>query len=343
MASATRLLSNVNIAPKLNMHKIKVISLFSGCGGADLGVTGGFTYLGRKYKTNHAKIVHASDIDRKAVLTYNLNFDHQAQVLDIRDLTFSKGSADVVIGGFPCQSFSTVNPTKKPASRDTQLFWEMANIISLVKPKAFIAENVKGFYRLSGGMYFQMATQEFQRLGYEMSCQVLNSSDYGVPQLRERIFMVGLRRDLQIKFEFPKPTHGGSNLPRKAVLKDVIESIQGPDAKYVFSQRAVDGVKKAKNNMKRALAQDMSKQCLTITSHLAKVSLNSRDPVILIDPKKEKYRRFTPREAARIQSFPDNFIFSGSEGDAYRQIGNAIPPVLFWNLFASLRSQIFKR
>ena len=85
--------------------------------------------------------------------------------------------------------------------------------------------------------------------------------------------------------------------------------------------------------MKRALAQNLNDQCLTITSHLAKVSINSRDPVLLVDASKELYRRFTPWEAARIQSFPDQFQFAGSESDAYRQIGQAIPPVLMWNLF----------
>lgn len=91
-------------------------------------------------------------------------------------------------------------------------------------------------------------------------------------------------------------------------------------------------MKNAKNNMKRGLAQSLDAPCLTVTSHLAKVSLNSRDPVLLVDPEKELYRRFTPREAARIQSFPDTFTFTGSEADAYRQIGNAIPPVMFWHI-----------
>ncbi|WP_312072298.1 DNA cytosine methyltransferase, partial [Anaerotignum propionicum] len=83
---------------------------------------------------------------------------------------------------------------------------------------------------------------------------------------------------------------------------------------------------------KRGLYQDLNEPCLTVTSHLAKVSLNSRDPVLLVDTEKELYRRFTPREAARIQSFPDTFEFAGSETDAYRQIGNAIPPVMFWHI-----------
>lgn len=322
------------------MSNVKVLSLFCGCGGADLGVVGGFSFLGKRYSRNKAEIVHASDINEKAVFTYNVNLRHKAEVADVRSLKFGKGFADVVIGGFPCQSFSTVNPTKAPGNRDTQLFWEMANVIKMVRPKAIIAENVKGFYRLENGLYFRMATEEFERLGYQMSCMVINSSDFGVPQLRERIFMVGIRKDLKRQYVFPSPTHGVKNKPRKNVLADVIDSIEGPGPRYIFSQRAVEGVKKAKKNMKRALAQDMKRQCLTITSHLAKVSLNSRDPVLLVDPDKEIYRRFTPREAARIQSFPDSFQFVGSEADAYRQIGNAIPPVVFWNLFSALLKQL---
>ena len=92
--------------------------------------------------------------------------------------------------------------------------------------------------------------------------------------------------------------------------------------------------------MKRGLAQNLDEPCLTVTSHLAKVSLNSRDPVLLVDPGTELYRRFTPREAARIQSFPEDFAFAGSEGDAYRQIGNAVPPVLFWHIAKALGEQL---
>lgn len=94
--------------------------------------------------------------------------------------------------------------------------------------------------------------------------------------------------------------------------------------------------------MKRGLAQNLDEPCLTVTSHLAKVSLNSRDPVLLVDPAKELYRRFTPREAARIQSFPDSFEFAGSEASAYRQIGNAIPPVMFWHITNSIVNYLQK-
>ncbi|MDC1020214.1 DNA (cytosine-5-)-methyltransferase [Alphaproteobacteria bacterium] len=316
------------------MKKIKVTSLFCGCGGADLGLLGGFEYLGKSYKKLPFIINHASDFNTKAVNTYNANFQHKAEVIDVKDLNLPQGFSEVLIGGFPCQPFSTVNPTKDPSQKENQLFWEMARVIDDVKPKVFVAENVQGFYRLKGGFFFDLACQEFRKIGYEIFHHLVDSSDYGVPQKRKRIFIVGVRTDIQKQFIFPNATHGNSK--PKAVLSDVINSLWPDDPKYFFSKRAVEGVKKAKPNMKRALAQKLDDQCLTITSHLAKVSLNSRDPVLLVSKEEELYRRFTPREAASIQSFPNSFFFEGSEGDAYRQIGNAIPPVVMWHISKSI-------
>ena len=99
-------------------------------------------------------------------------------------------------------------------------------------------------------------------------------------------------------------------------------------------------MKNAKNNMKRGLWQSLDAPCLTITSHLAKTSINSRDPLLLVDPATELYRRFTPREAARIQSFPDNFTLNKSEAKSYKQIGNAVPPVLMWYIAKALQDSI---
>ena len=316
--------------------KHKIISLFSGCGGADLGVIGGFRFNKKNYAKLPFELVHASDIDHKAIATYNKNFSVPGICADVNDLKFAEGFADLIIGGFPCQSFSTVNPTKNPEDDRGQLFLQMVRIVKTVKPRIFIAENVKGFYTLQGGKFFHFAKKKFTDAGYKVYSDILDASDYGVPQKRQRLFMVGIRNDINNIYEFPERTHGVSAKRPKSILRDVIDSLIPEDDKYYFSQRAVDGVKKAKNNMKRALAQNLDGQCLTITSHLAKASLNSRDPVLLVNSKKELYRRFSPREAARIQSFPEKFIFSGSDGDAYRQIGNAIPPVLMWNLCNSL-------
>ncbi len=322
---------------------IRAVSLFCGCGGADLGLIGGFDYLNRKYHDLNICITHASDIDHKAIATYNMNFSEKAIVEDINNLSFSRGCAEIVIGGFPCQPFSTVNPTKSPDNKDRQLFWQMANVIDQIRPMVFVAENVKGFYTLSKGKYFQLAKEAFERLGYRAVAKLIDSSDYGIPQRRQRLIMVGVKNSMRKSFAFSLPTQSlrSKNSIPKVKLASVIESLVPSDPKYYFSKKAVEGVKKAKPNMKRALAQDLNGQCLTITSHLAKVSLNSRDPVLLVDRKKELYRRFSPREAARIQSFPDTFVFSGSEADAYRQIGNAVPPVVMWHITRAIINQLF--
>lgn len=326
------------------MQKLKVVSLFAGCGGADLGIIGGFRFLGKQYKKLPFEIIHASDIDAAAVETYNQNFSHKAEVADVKKLNFMRGSADVVIGGFPCQSFSTVNPTKNPDSKETQLFWEMARVIRQVKPKAFIAENVRGFYTLSEGKYFNLAKEAFEKAGYVVYHNLFNAAELGVPQKRVRLIMVGIRKDLakDARFVFPTPQHGPASRRNLELvpLSAVIDSLVPDDPKYYFSKKAVQGARNAKPNMKRALAQDLSQPCLTITSHLAKVSINSRDPVLLVDPKRDLYRRFTPREAASIQSFPRSFKFAGSDSKAYRQIGNAVPPVLMWWIAQSLATAL---
>ena len=123
-------------------------------------------------------------------------------------------------------------------------------------------------------------------------------------------------------------------------LSAVIDELAISEQKYYFSQRAVQGVKNAKNNMKRGLWQDLNAPCLTITSHLAKTSMNSRDPILLVNSETELYRRFTPREAARIQSFPDSFRLNKSESKSYKQIGNAVPPVMMWYIAQALQEAI---
>ena len=316
--------------------------MFSGCGGSDLGLVGGFTFLGKNYKKLSYEIVFALDNDAKAVDTYNHNFDIPATLSNIEDFDIKNmPDFDVLVGGFPCQSFSTVNPTKNPFDKRGKLYKRMSQILAEKKPKFFIAENVKGLVVLQGGKIFEEIKKDFASQGYVVKHKLFNAADYGVPQKRERVFIVGIRKDVAFDFNFPEATHSESGMLNKSwvALKNVVDSLIPNDPKYYFSKKAVEGMKRAKNNMKRGLAQDLEAPCLTITSHLAKVSLNSRDPVLLVDKKKEIYRRFTPLEAARIQSFPDTFNFPVSDASAYKQIGNAIPPVLMWYVANSLENQ----
>jgi len=313
---------------------LKVVSLFSGCGGADCGMVGGFIFNTKRYKKLPFKIVYALDIDKKALATHQLNFKCINTVCgDIRDICADAiPDHDVLIGGFPCQSFSTINPRKDPFDERANLYQEMVRIVGTKRPKVFVAENVKGFMTLHRGNIIKKVQKEFEDVGYTVYISLINAAEYGVPQRRERVIMVGVRNDIEKNYEFPKTTTSDQMVPLSVAVPEL--AIQ--EEKYYFSERAVLGMKNSKNNMKRGLYQNLDEPCLTITSHLAKVSLNSRDPVLLVDPAKELYRRFTPREAARIQSFPDTFKFAGSESDAYRQIGNAIAPVMFWHIAKSI-------
>lgn len=326
----------------MKQKKLRVASLFCGCGGSDLGALGKFSYLRKKYKKLPTEIVYAVDIDQKAVNTYNQNFCHKAVVGCVSSgIEKTIPEIDILIGGFPCQSFSTVNPTKDPFDDRGQLYKDMAKILKEKQPKAFIAENVKGLMVLKKGAIFKSVLNEFEKQGYKITFELLNSVDFGIPQKRQRVFIVGIRNDLNKEFDFSKIFNSKLLSKKKPVpLNQVIDSLIPNNDKYYFSKKAVEGMKNAKKNMKRGLWQDLNEPCLTITSHLAKVSLNSRDPVLLVDPENELYRRFTPLEAARIQSFPDNFKFVGNESDAYRQIGNAIPPVLMWHIMESLTEQL---
>lgn len=315
-------------------NNYKVASLFCGCGGSDLGTIGGFSYLGKEYDRLPYDIVYAVDYDSKAVVTYNKNFEYPAVCADVCDIDFETiPDIDIVIGGFPCQSFSTVNPTKDTNDARANLYKHIVRILHIKKPKIFICENVKGLLQLHQGNIIRRIVKDFEEEGYNVQYKLIKAVEFGVPQKRERVIIVGIRKDIDICYHFPTPILKNTEY---VPLKMVIDNLAIDNPKYYFSQRAVDGMKNAKNNMKRGLWQDLNSPCLTITSHLAKTSINSRDPVLLVNPEKEIYRRFTPREAARIQSFPDSFVFPVSDNFAYKQIGNAVPPVMMWHIAKSI-------
>ena len=229
-------------------------------------------------------------------------------------------------GGFPCQSFSIVaqNPKRLGVKDDRgKLFFEMCRILKDKKPKCFIAENVKGILSANEKNAFPLIIKEFEDSGYNVSYRLLNAVNFGVPQKRERVIIVGIRKDLGFTFDF-------NGLPQEGdfpitSLSQVIENTV-PE-KYFFSQKAVDGMMRKRETMNKGRAQDITQPCNTVGAHLAKVSLNSTDPVLMVG---ERYRRFTPREVARIQSFPETFELVGTESAQYRALGNAIAPGMFW-------------
>lgn len=319
------------------MEKLKVASLFCGCGGTDVGLLGGFDFLGKHYDSNGMEIVYANDIDDNACNIFRENFGITPDNRDIREVKSEEiPDFDILTGGFPCQSFSIIaqNP-KRLGVKDERgkLFFEMCRILRERQPKCFIAENVKGILTANKKSAFPLILKEFEDSGYDVRYRILNSANYGVPQKRERVIIVGFRKNLNIDFAFPDVEIEDEN--NFASLKDVIE--KQVDEKYFFSERAVAGMMKKRESMNKGRAQDINKPCNTVGAHLAKVSLNSTDPVLM---EGKRYRRFTPREVARIQSFPDDFELVGSEAAQYRALGNAIPPVMFWYVAKAVKEEL---
>lgn len=321
------------------MKKLKIASLFSGGGGTDIGFAGGFDFLGQHYADNQIEIVYANDIEDSANKMFEKHFGIIPDNRNIREVKADEiPSFDILTGGFPCQSFSVSaqNP-KRLGIKDEKgtLFFEMVRVLKAHQPKAFFAENVKGILSANNKEAFPLIIEEFEKAGYNVSHKLCVATKYGVPQKRERVFIVGIRKDLNFTFEFPEEPIQNSEeyTPLKAILQQNIAE------KYYFSKRAVQGMLNSKSGkkMNKGRAQDIEQPSNTVSSHLAKVSLNSTDPVLL---ENGRYRRYTPREVARIQSFPENYELFGSEGAQYRMLGNAISPVMMWYVANKLVSDL---
>lgn len=316
------------------MDKLRVASFFCGCGGTDVGLLGGFEFQGKRYSSNNMEIVYANDIDPNACAIFEKNFGITPDSRDIREVKSDEiPEFDILTGGFPCQSFSIVaqNPVRLGIKDERgKLFFEMCRVLREKQPKCFIAENVKGLMTANKRSAFPLILKEFEDSGYDVKYSILNSANYGVPQKRERVIIVGFRKDLDVKFSFPEKiiVNDEDYVPLKTVIEKVI------DEKYFFSQRAVEGMMRNRKQMNKGRAQDINQPCNTVGAHLAKVSLNSTDPVLMVNG---RYRRFTPREVARIQSFPESFQLSESESAQYKALGNAIPPVMLWHVMKSVK------
>ena len=198
-----------------NNSPLKVISLFSGCGGMDLGfIQAGF------------EIVYANDIFQDAINTYKKNIGEHIKNKNIMEVKSKElpQDVDVVIGGFPCQGFSIANKNRNTKDERNFLYLEMLRIIKDIQPKFFVAENVKGILSLDKGKVFEMIINDFSSLGYSVSYQLLNSANYGVPQSRERVIIIGNR--IGVENTFPPLTHNikGENLLKKTpTVKDTID------------------------------------------------------------------------------------------------------------------------
>jgi len=402
---------------------LKVVSLFAGAGGMDLG-----------FQKAGFQIVWANDIDENAVNTFKLNIGDYIVLGDIRRIKSSDipDDIDVITGGFPCQGFSVANTKRSINDKRNFLYKEMLRIIKDKQPKYFVAENVKGLLSLEKGLVIQMIEEDFREIGYSMDYRVLNSADYGVPQNRERVIIIGNR--LGKKNPFPEPTHfkqdtnnlfsAVSNLPPHRTVKSAIghlsnvetvernsnqvievngkpiynhiaytnvankfwtrkgDTTQAEICDYLNKWRKERGisVKKIdkifgykhtaghwfrKDNksgsipkpsdwwkLKEILGFDdtydkfvtelvekeiVFEQSLRITNwDRPSDTITASTPEIHINKK----RRLSVRECAILQSFPDDFIFTGSLSAQHRQVGNAVPPLLAYHIAKAIKKEL---
>lgn len=318
---------------KISIYSPKVVSIFSGCGGLDLG------FHQEGYTT-----VWANDFAEWAVASFRRNF---GDVIHMKDITkidpytdASIPDCDLVLGGFPCQDFSII--WKQPGLNGKRggLFRHFAEFVDAKKPKAFVAENVKGLLTANGGKAIDTIIRDFESIapGYVVKPHLYNFAEYGVPQFRERVLFVGVRIDTGFRFVHPKPTHGpNSGKP------------------YFSAGEALKGVEKVPYNNELINIKEKTRKMLDLIPEGGNFTDIPKDsPLYVKGMISHVYRRLkldepaktiiaagggvtwgyhypeprplTNRERARLQSFPDDFIFEGSVTEVRRQIGNAVPP-----------------
>ncbi|MDR1042604.1 MAG: DNA cytosine methyltransferase [Clostridiales Family XIII bacterium] len=300
---------------------MRVISLFSGAGGLDLG----FIMAGHD-------IVWANDCYDDAVETYKRNIGNHIVNDDIYNVD-SKDipSADIVIGGFPCQGFSVANMKRHTEDVRNELYKQLIRVIVDKRPKYFLAENVKGILSLDKGAVFRMILDDFNALGYDIDYRLLNAADYGVPQKRERVFIVGVRKGIKKGFDFPNPTHSNSNMPGGNTdlwisVSKALEGIPDPDSPNELLNHEYSKYKINFNGYLGHRIIDADKPAPTVTGRG-----DDRGGVVVL-PHPSHIRRMTCRELAAIQSFPLDYEFRGPRSSIYRQIANAVPPLLAYHM-----------
>lgn len=297
-----------------------VISLFSGCGGMDLGFRGGFSVFDRKYAKNPFKIIWANEINQAACRTYRRNLDENIHCGDIWDFIEKlPKNADVLIGGFPCQDLSINGKGLGIKGKRSGQYRAMVEAIKIVKPKVFVAENVKGLLLKTRRESFLKIIGDFNSLGYDVSHALYHAADYGVPQSRERVFIIGTLKSSN-KFMPPAPELSKENwLTASEAIGDLETKEMDESVNHIWSAANVSG-----EQGNRRLVADRPGFTIRAECH-GNIQFHYSLP-----------RRISMREAARIQSFPDDFIFDSKLRETERQVGNAVPPVLAWHIAQSV-------
>ena len=321
---------------------MNIISLFAGAGGLDLG-----------FEKAGFRVVAANEYDKTIWETYENNHDAELIKGDICNISSDMfPECDGIIGGPPCQSWSEAGSLKGIDDPRGQLFYQYIRILKDKKPKFFLAENVKGMMASRHSEAVENIVSQFEAAGYDVFIHLLNASDYGVPQDRQRVFYVGFRKDLKVEFVPPKPYEN------KLTFKDAI---------WDLKDSAIPGLEKNKTNgdnckflnheyfigayssmfMSRNRVRQWHEQAFTVQASGRQCQLHPQAPVMpkieknknIFEPGKEHlYRRLTIRECARVQGFPDDFKFYYTNlNDAYKMIGNAVPVNLAYEMAKAIK------
>lgn len=341
---------------KLNYdpNKWNLLSLFSGCGGLDLGfeLAGLKAVMGQEImesafleqqifeeyiEHNVFNTIYVNDIFDEARETYALNREQYIYMdkSDIRKIKeFPK--ADIVLGGFPCPGFSEAGPRLVDDKRNF-LYLHFIRCLMQSKPKIFVAENVKGMMTLGKGEVFKQIVQDFEAAGYTIYHKLLNAAEYGVPQIRERVILVGVRKDIDFEYKYPQITHGYNMLGLKEVvtLRDAIGDLESDPGEYFVGSYSTIFMSRNRKKL-------WSQPSFTIQASGRQAPIHpGGEPMVKVEKDKyifyegeENNRRLSMKEIARIQTFPDWYQFSrgiskrnaNSKLDlVYKQIGNAVP------------------
>lgn len=291
---------------------MRIVSLFSGAGGLDLGLI----------KAGH-EIIWANDIDFDSCETYKLNIGDHIICEDISKVKIKEiPDCDVIVGGFPCQGFSMANMLRDSSDERNKLYKEFFRVIKVKAPKYFIAENVRGILSLDNGNVIKKIVKDFSSAGYRVKYKPFNTANFGVPQTRIRVIIAGTRKDLpeEMEFQFPENTHARDNwVSIGNALKDIPEP---ENQKSKLKNHIYSKYKVTDRNFTGHRKTDPEKPSPTILARG-----NGKGGVCAISHP-GNHRRMSVRESALVQTFPLGFEFVGSMGSMYRQVGNAVP-VLF--------------
>lgn len=334
------------------MKKPKILDLFCGCGGLSLG-----------FEKAGFETVLAIDSWQDAINTYNHNRGNSvAQCRDVHDLNnemlekiMEEHEITGIVGGPPCQGYSTVG-TRNVDDPRNHLYLEYCRIVETVRPQFFVIENVKGLLTLNNGMFKEDIINRFSKLGYNIQYKVLNAAHYGVPQKRERVFFIGLK-DKTMTFPkekewFVSTSQALSDLPvldNRSEYFDTYEYLNEPLNDYqklmrkksdrIYNHNYTKHTEQTKNIISMikdgGRISDLPEEYWGVRKYnKAFQRMNSQEPSHTIDTGHRNYFHYkenrvpSVRESARIQSFPDDFIFIGSKTSQYKQVGNAVPPLL---------------